>query len=109
MSYFKYDLAENPVVKLYGRNPREITRCLEWIADQPGESLKPHFTPVNVFFFILEGAVDVLVGDETITVKKDNLVESPKDIAHCLANTSTENARILVVKSPKPTAKAKLL
>jgi len=42
---------------------------------QPGESLKPHITPVNVFFYILEGTADVRVGDETISVEKDSLVE----------------------------------
>ncbi len=66
-------------------------------------------TPVNVFFYILEGAVDVQVGDETITVERDHLVESPKDIVHCLSNSSAEVSRILVAKSPKPTAQTKLL
>lgn len=74
-----------------------------------GETLKPHFTSVDVFFYILEGTVDVRVGDETIRVAKDNLVESPKDIAHCLSNSSDETARILVVKTPKPTQNARLL
>lgn len=74
-----------------------------------GESLKPHITSVDVFFYILEGAVDVRIGDETITVEKDNLVESPKDIIHCLSNSSQSIARILVVKAPKPTTQAKLL
>lgn len=76
---------------------------------KPGESLKPHFTPVDVFFYILEGAVDVRVGDETITVEKDNLAESPKNIVHCLSNNSESNVRILVIKSPKPTTQTKLL
>lgn len=79
------------------------------IALKPGDSLKPHITPVDVFFFILEGSVDVQVGDETITVEKDNLVESPKDIVHCLSNNSGILCRILVVKSPKPKAKARVL
>ena len=76
---------------------------------QAGQALKPHITPVDVFFYILEGQVDVLVGDETVTVGADNLVESPKDIVHCLTNNSTSIARILVVKAPKPTIKAKVL
>jgi len=77
------------------------------ISLKPNESLKPHITPVDVFFYILEGEVDVRVGDETITVEKDSLVESPKDIVHCLTNSSKSIARILVVKAPKPTTKAK--
>lgn len=68
---------------------------------QPGESLKPHITPVDVFFYVLEGTPDVMVGDETIQVKKDCLVESPKGIVHCLSNNSQSQARILVVKAPK--------
>jgi quercetin dioxygenase-like cupin family protein len=76
---------------------------------QPGQALKPHITPVDVFFYILEGEVDVLVGEETVRVATDNLVESPKDIVHCLSNNTDVVARILVVKSPKPVAKPKLL
>lgn len=76
---------------------------------QPGQSLKPHITPVDVFFFILEGTVDVRVGDETSAVEQGNLVESPKRIVHCLVNSSTAVARILVVKSPRPIAQSKLL
>ncbi len=76
---------------------------------QPGQSLKPHITPVDVFFYILEGTPDVRVGDETITVEKDNLVESPKNIVHCISNNSDSIARILVVKAPKQTGKAILL
>ncbi|MDY0388579.1 MAG: cupin domain-containing protein [Methanolobus sp.] len=68
-----------------------------------GEALKPHITPVDVFFYVLEGTLDVLVGEETIAVGKDNLVESPKGIIHCLSNNSQSIARVLVVKAPKPT------
>lgn len=76
---------------------------------QPGQSLKPHITPVDVFFYILEGTPDVRVGDETLTVEKDNLVESPKKIVHCISNNSDSIARILVVRAPKQTGKAILL
>ncbi len=76
---------------------------------KPGEALKPHITPVDVFFFVLEGTPDILVGKEKVRVEADTLVESPKDIVHCLYNNSDAVARILVVKAPKPTAQAKLL
>lgn len=74
-----------------------------------GETLKPHITPVDVFFYILEGDVDVRIGDETITIGKNNLIESPKNIVHCLSNNSNNIAKILVVKSPKPTTQTQLL
>jgi len=75
----------------------------------PGESLKPHITPVDVFFFVIEGTPDVLVGAEKRKVKENSLVESPKDIVHCIYNNSKEIVRVLVVKAPKPTTKTKLL
>jgi len=67
-----------------------------------GESLKKHTTPVDVFFYVLEGEGFVEVGDEKQTVVKDMLIESPKDIPHCLYNESNSDFRILVVKTPKP-------
>jgi mannose-6-phosphate isomerase-like protein (cupin superfamily) len=93
------------VRKLYDYDNAQLMH----ITLQAGESLKPHITPVDVCFYILEGTVDVRVGDETIAVQKDHLVESPKDIPHCLSNSSKEIARILVVKAPKPTTQTKLL
>ncbi len=76
---------------------------------QPGEELKPHITPVDVFFYVLEGNPIVLIGDEKQPVEKDALVESPKGIVHCLYNKTSEIVRILVVKAPKPTTQTKLL
>lgn len=76
---------------------------------KPGESLKPHFTPVDVFFFVLEGTPTIQVGEEKIAVKTGLLAESPKDIVHCLSNQTDVPARILVVKAPKPTKSARLL
>ncbi|MDD2345181.1 MAG: cupin domain-containing protein [Bacteroidales bacterium] len=75
----------------------------------PGEALKPHITAVDVFFYILEGTPEVLVGKEKVQVEADCLVESPKDIVHCLYNNSDKVARILVVKAPRPTTQARLL
>ena len=75
----------------------------------PGESLKPHITPVDVFFFVIEGTPEVLVGKEKIKVEKNSLVESPKDIVHCIYNNSDAVVRVLVVKAPKPAAKTIVL
>lgn len=76
---------------------------------KPGEGLKPHITPVDVFFYILEGTPEVLIGDEKTLVAADMLIESPKNIVHCLYNDSELPARILVVKTPRPQTQAKLL
>ena len=93
------------VRKLYDKDSAQAMH----ITLQPGESLKPHITAVDVFFYILEGTTDVRVGEETLSVNVDNLVESPKGIVHCLSNSSQSVTRILVVKAPKPTVGARLL
>jgi quercetin dioxygenase-like cupin family protein len=76
---------------------------------QPGESLKKHMTPVDVFFYVLEGTGIVEIGDEKKTIGKDMLVESPARIPHRWINESTAIFRVLVVKVPKPTEETKLL
>ncbi len=67
----------------------------------PGQSLKKHTTPVDVFFYILEGKGAVEIGEERQDVEKDMLVESPKGIPHLLSNTGDGRFRFLVVKAPK--------
>lgn len=71
----------------------------------PGEKLIPHKTPVDVLFFILEGSPKVRIGDEYLIVEKETIIESPKNITHCFYNESDKIARILVIKTPKPTEK----
>jgi quercetin dioxygenase-like cupin family protein len=75
----------------------------------PGESLKPHKTPVDVFFYVIEGTPEILVGEDKQLVEKNTLVESPKDIVHCIYNNSINIVSVLVVKAPKPNSKTKVL
>ncbi|HXK80569.1 MAG TPA: cupin domain-containing protein [Bacteroidales bacterium] len=109
VNYKTLDTVETPhkvdVKKLYDYDNAQVMH----ISLKPGEALKPHITPVDVFFYILEGTVDVRVGDETLSIAADNLVESPKDIVHNLSNNSDKPARILVVKAPKPTKSTRIL
>ncbi|MBE0650225.1 MAG: cupin domain-containing protein [Bacteroidales bacterium] len=76
---------------------------------KPGEQLKKHITPVDVFFYVLEGTGIVEIGEEKKEVGIDTYVDSPAQIPHCWYNESSEILRILVVKTPKPVAKAKIL
>lgn len=103
------EIVETPhkldIRKLYDKNSAQVMH----ITLQPGEALKPHITPVDVFFYILEGSPEVLVGEEKIQVQADCLVDSPKGIIHCLYNNTNAIARILVVKAPKPTTQTKVL
>ncbi len=66
----------------------------------PGQSLKKHTTPVDVFFYILEGKGAVEIGEETQEVEKDTIIDSPKNIPHLLRNTGQDAFRFLVIKLP---------
>lgn len=69
---------------------------------KPGEQLIKHTTAVDVFFYILQGKGIVEIGDEKLEVEQDMLIDSPKNIPHCLYNESNDIFRVLVVKTPKP-------
>ena len=75
----------------------------------PGESLKRHITPVDVFFYVLEGKGVVEIGEEKREVGSDTIIESPAKIVHCWYNESNEILRILVLKIPRPIESTKIL
>ncbi len=69
---------------------------------QKAEGLKPHITPVDVRFFILEGEVEVQIGDEKELCVAGTVIDSPKDIVHNVKNSGDVTARLLVMKTPNP-------
>ncbi|HCY39840.1 MAG TPA: cupin domain-containing protein [Prolixibacteraceae bacterium] len=79
------------------------------MALKPGESLKPHKTPVDVFFFVVEGQPTIHIGDESEVCEADTLIESPADIVHYISNETKSVARILVVKAPRPISLTRVL
>jgi len=92
------------VRKLYDTEHAQVMH----ITLRPGESLKKHITPVDVFFYVLEGEGQVEIGEEVRTVSKDTLIDSPARIPHRLTNNGTKDFRFLVVKVPRPSEKAKM-
>ena len=76
---------------------------------KPGEALKKHVTPVDVFFYVLEGEGVVEIGDEKQEVSRDMLIESPAKIPHRLLNPGNGIFRVLVVKVPRQTESTRLL
>jgi mannose-6-phosphate isomerase-like protein (cupin superfamily) len=90
---------------LYDKEDAQVVHILL----QAGQSLKPHITPVDVFFFIIEGRPTIQVGEEKVMVEENDLVESPKDIVHCIYNETEQNVRVLVVKTPRPKNPSKVL
>jgi mannose-6-phosphate isomerase-like protein (cupin superfamily) len=107
INYKEIETANNPhgveAKKIHDNENVEVVHMLL----KPGESLKKHTTPVDVFFYILEGVGIVEIGNEKQIVNKDMLVDSPKNIPHCLYNEGKEIFRVLVVKTPKPVGNQK--
>jgi len=68
---------------------------------KPGEKLKRHITPVDVFFYVLEGTGVIEIGDERETVSQDTIIHSPAKIVHCWYNESNKPLRVLVAKTPR--------
>lgn len=76
---------------------------------KPGDSLKKHITPVDVFFYVLEGRGVVEIGEEKQEVSVDHIIESPAGIVHCWYNNGEDVLKILVVKVPRPENITKIL
>ncbi|WP_048191068.1 cupin domain-containing protein [Methanobacterium sp. SMA-27] len=76
---------------------------------KPGESLKKHSTPVDVFFYVLEGEGIVEIGEEKERVSKDALIESPAKKPHTWYNEGQNNLKILIVKVPRPIRSTKVI
>ena len=102
-------IAETPhkvdVRKLYDTEKAQAIH----ITLKPGEALLKHITPVDVFFYVLEGKGIVEIGNEQEEVHQDELIESPAKIPHRLINQSDKIFRFLVVKIPRPTEQTKVL
>ncbi|HEX7585632.1 MAG TPA: cupin domain-containing protein [Prolixibacteraceae bacterium] len=107
--YQDQEINPNPhgvdVRKLYDKESAQVMH----ITLQPGEGLKPHKTPVDVFFVVLEGTPTIQVGEEEEICQKDSLIESPAHIVHNIFNASERIARILVVKAPRPSTLSRVL
>jgi len=69
---------------------------------KPGQGLKVHTTPVDVFFYVVEGKAEITVGDEVKQVEEGNIILSPKHIPHNVRNSSDKNTKVMVVKTPNP-------
>jgi mannose-6-phosphate isomerase-like protein (cupin superfamily) len=76
---------------------------------KPGEQLKRHITPVDVFFYVLEGKGTIEIGEEIKEVEANTLIDSPAKIPHCWYNNHESDLRVLVVKVPKPKENTKVL
>ncbi len=76
---------------------------------KPGETLKLHLTPVDAFFYVIEGIGKVEIGGEVEEVGPDMLIDSPARVPHRLFNEGDDDFRFLVVKTPRQADPTRML
>jgi quercetin dioxygenase-like cupin family protein len=72
------------------------------IAVQPGGVVKPHVTPVDMEFFVLEGRGSFLLGEESTEAGPGILIPSPRGVPHGMRNDGPGLLRVLAIKNPRP-------
>jgi len=66
-----------------------------------GDGPPPHIhTAEEEAFYVLEGALDVLVGERTVTATAGDFVLVPRGTVHTLSKAGSTAARLLVIISP---------
>jgi quercetin dioxygenase-like cupin family protein len=65
---------------------------------KPGEVLEKHSNPFDVAFYVLAGAGDLEVGDETAAIGADTVIEVAAGEMRGWKNNGTVDLRVLVVK-----------
>jgi len=66
-----------------------------------GEGPPPHIHETEEeAFYVLEGELKILLGDQTFTAKPGDFVLVPRGIVHTFSKAGTESAKMLVIISP---------
>jgi len=68
---------------------------------QPGEGATPHIHHrEDECFYVVEGEIEFLVGDEVVAARAGSLVYVPRGTVHALTNTGQAPTRVLGVITP---------
>lgn len=63
----------------------------------PGGTVPTHFHPTEEAMVILEGELEAILGEETITVTEGQTVLAPAGVKHGFTNRSDAPARVLAI------------
>ena len=67
----------------------------------PGGGPPPHVhTREDETFYVLEGEIEFLLGEETVTAGPGDFVNVPRGAVHCFKNTGAQTARLLLTFTP---------
>jgi quercetin dioxygenase-like cupin family protein len=67
----------------------------------PGGGPPPHIhTREDETFYLLEGQIEFLLGEETILARPGDFVNVPRGTVHCFQNTAADPARLVLTFTP---------
>jgi quercetin dioxygenase-like cupin family protein len=67
----------------------------------PGGGPPPHIhTREDETYYLLEGQIEVLLGEETVVAGPNDFVNIPRGSLHCFSNKGTETARMVLTFTP---------
>lgn len=78
----------------------------EWaLSPYPGDQAPPHVhLSSDEAFYVLDGEMDFLLGDERMVVSAGSLVFVPRGTTHTFATVGDGGAKVLVVMTPQVAA-----
>src|SRR5215470_8461762 len=90
----------HPVCYLAVGEQTEGRYCLSLAVVPPGEGPPPHSHVFGEGFFLLEGELTYVAGDQTITLHAGGGLYVAPGTAHHFRNTGASQARLLVLAAP---------
>jgi len=72
----------------------------------PGGFVKPHITPIDMEYFVMEGFGCFYLGDDSMEAGPGTLIPNPKGLSHGMRNLGEGHLKVLAVKNPRPADEA---
>jgi mannose-6-phosphate isomerase-like protein (cupin superfamily) len=72
----------------------------------PEGFVKPHVTPIDMEYFVLEGRGLFMLGEDSVEAGPGILIPNPRGVPHGIKNLGAGPLRVLAVKNPRPEGEA---
>ncbi len=74
-----------------------VSLTVREVVMEPGGAGRLHTHPTDIAIMLLEGSIQMIVGDEIRTVRSGNTLLAPPGVPHKLVNNTWVAARMLVI------------
>ena len=69
---------------------------------EPQGFVKPHVTPIDMEYFVMEGRGLFILGEESMEAGPGVCIPNPRGVPHGIRNVGPGALRVLAVKNPRP-------